>query len=123
MVESQAGCAVPDDEHPLAVARARHLVEEASDPLDRLPPALSLRERLVEVLEAHRVELRPRHAVQRAVVALAESGVAVDGDLGPGEGDLGGLDGSRELRGEDGSGVVVAAALAERLGLTPSGFG
>src|SRR5438128_1718715 len=106
---------MPDDDDPLAVACTGDVVQEAADALDDLAIALSARERLVDVRRALGLELRDRHPVQRAVVALPKPRVPVDRDAGPREGDLGGLDRAGEIGGEDRGEVVVAPASAQLL--------
>ena len=67
--------------------RAR--LEKASDPLDRLPPALAVREPLVEPPPAFGIEPSARNSVHRAVVAFAETPVSLDRDARPLESDPG----------------------------------
>jgi hypothetical protein len=72
---------------------------------------------------ARSIEIRGWSAVLRAVVALAQAPVVEDGDAWIGERDLDGLEGSTEVRGEDGAEPVVRAARAEFPSLVAPGLG
>jgi hypothetical protein len=102
-----------DQEHSGVVELWREVVEEVSRPVDNLAVAFSTGEGLVDPAHALNVDLRDRPPVQRAVVALAETPVLAHRNFGAAEGDLGSLDGTRQIRREDHVDPVVSPALAE----------
>jgi hypothetical protein len=52
---------VPDDQHALPVPASAHVLQEPADPRDRLPPALPVGVRHVQVSPPGRVQLCGRH--------------------------------------------------------------
>jgi hypothetical protein len=86
---------VADHEDSLAVALPSQVFEEAGRPLDRLPPALAARVRLLDVRGPAGERLR--RPVQLAVIALAETFVRDDPQRRAGERDLGRLDRATEV--------------------------
>ena len=77
--------------------------------------ALAAGERRLDPPQPLSVDLRNRAPVQLAIVALAQTRVPANRQAGPGESDLGRLDGAAQVGGEDDLDPVVAPALAKRL--------
>jgi hypothetical protein len=102
---------VRNDEHP-AVVVAHQIVEEVVRPTDDVRVALAAGERHLDSLEAGRVDLLERSAVQLAVVALPQPRVAVDRDPGTREGDLGRLDRTAQVGTEHRHDAVVPPSFA-----------
>jgi hypothetical protein len=98
-------------------------MQEVPHLLDHVAVALPSGKRRLDVLRALRGELRGRHPVPFAVVALAQPLVEFDWDVRALEGDSRGLHHSLEVRHEGGVDAVVAPALAQRAGLAPTFLG
>jgi hypothetical protein len=107
---------VTDDQDAARLAVDRELVEEVLDSLRGLAPALASRVGLIEVLGAGALERVSRRAVLLAVVALSQAPIVENRDGGVAEGDLGRLDGAREIGAEDDLDAVVPPAFPELAG-------
>ncbi len=102
---------MPDHDDTLPVVPRDGVVEERARGFHHLSVALAAGKWLVDVAESPpHADLRRRAAVQLAVVAFPQTGVEVDWDAGPGEGDLGRLDRTTEIGGVNDVGVATALA-------------
>ena len=75
------------------------------------------------MLEPFGLQAGGGHAVELAVVALAQASVLVDRDAGAAEGEVCGVDGAGQVGDEHGGEAVAAAAPAEFEGLPPAPLG
>src|SRR6185503_18807892 len=107
---------VTDEQEAPAGVRTPNVVEERRNASHRPAVALASGEREVDPAASLGGDRLRRRAVQLAVVDLAEAPVEEHGDVRRSERDLGGLDGSGQVGGEDGVDPVVAPALAQLLG-------
>ena len=101
VLERPARRRMPDHDDAPRLVLDRHVHQKGPHPLDRLPVALAARERLVDPTRSLPLDLRDRHTVQRAVVALAQPRVLPDGDAAVAEGEFRRLDRAAEIRGVD----------------------
>jgi Aldehyde dehydrogenase family len=104
---------VTNDEHPPAAPSELQVLEEPFDPLDRLGPTLTAGIRDFDMSATLGVVPGDRSLRLGSVVALSETPVEQYRDIGTGERDLGCLDRSTKIRGEDGIYAVVAPTIAE----------
>jgi len=101
----------------------RHVIEEAADARDSLPPALPARIGPVQVLPPSGVQLGRGHPVALPVVTLAQPPVIQHRDRRAGEGHRGRLGGPGQVRAEHRGDPVAATPPSQLTGLHPALFG
>src|SRR5260221_1297825 len=109
-IKPPAVCDVPDHQPSLAVPPPRQVIKEPADPRDRLAPALAAWVTDVQIRPATGVQLRGRHAISLAVVALAQPPVKQHGHLRAREGEPHRLHGPGQIRAEHRGETVIGPA-------------
>jgi len=111
VIECPASGGMPDNDDSLTIKGAGEIVQEALNAINDLVIAFSAWVWLVDAQDPLGLQSRCGHAVQRAVVALAQAAISVDRDTRATKGDLGGFDGPAEIRRVYRSNVVGSPTL------------